>query len=368
MSKPECNIPFWNTSFQDTEVEEVIRAIQDRKISQGKITEEVEETIKDRLEGPEVIMVTSGSMALVIALMSIGLKPGDEVIIPNRTWIATAHAVLMLGGIVKLVDCKPGTQIIDDKKIEEKITSKTRVIIPVHINGKACDMENIKTIASRHNLTVVEDAAQAFMCKYKDKYVGTIGEIGCFSLSVPKIISTGQGGFCVTKNRELAERIRKIRTHGVENVLKVDKWIIQGGNFRYTDIQAAICKAQLKKLDKNIENVKKLNDIYRRELTNKDFLSLTRGHNNDEIPIYNDYIVKNIDKWLEFFKAKNIEVRRFYPSMDKMRYIEENKRENEIMTYSVDFDERGLYLPSGPNADITRITQLIKDINSADKN
>ena len=166
--------------------------------------------------------------------MALGVVPGDEVILPNRTWIATAHAVHLLGAKVVLVNVESERPIIASGQIEERITTKTKGIIPVHMNGRSADMVKIRDIAKRHSLFVIEDAAQAIASRNNEGYLGTQSDIGCFSLSVAKAIATGQGGFAVTNNAMLAKRMRAIRTHGVENVKDPKNWAMAGFNFRFT--------------------------------------------------------------------------------------------------------------------------------------
>ena len=177
-------IPWWNTNFGEKEIEHVAQSMRDKCIGQGKVTEEFEKNLSEFLEVEHVMAVTNGSCAILIALMAVGVLPGDEVIIPNRTWIATAHAVHLLGANVVLVDTEKERPIIDATLIEKKITSKTKAIIPVHMNGRSCDMRTINLIAKKHNLFVIEDAAQAIASRNIDGYLGQQSDVGCFSLSV----------------------------------------------------------------------------------------------------------------------------------------------------------------------------------------
>ena len=158
-------IPWWSTSFGEEEIEHVVQSMRNKCISQGGVTEEFERNLSEFLEVEHVIAVSNGSGAILIALMAVGILPGDEVIIPNRTWIATAHAVHLLGAKVVLVDTEKDRPIINTTLIEEKITSKTKAIIPVHMNGRSCDMQTINALAKKYKLFVIEDAAQAIASK-----------------------------------------------------------------------------------------------------------------------------------------------------------------------------------------------------------
>jgi len=240
-------INWWRTSFGEEEIRRVAESIRTECVSQGKVTREFEQKLEDFLQVRHVVAVASGSVALLSALMAIETKPGDEVIVPNRTWIATAHAVKLLGAKVIPVDVEVDRPIIDANQVFRAITSRTRAIIPVHMNGRSADMRRIREIAKQNHLFVIEDAAQAIASKNADGFLGTQSDIGCFSLSVAKTIATGQGGFAVTNNDSLAEKLRSIRTHGVENVKDPGKWVMAGFNFRFTDVLASIGIEQLKR-------------------------------------------------------------------------------------------------------------------------
>ena len=172
-------ISWWKTNFGESEIKHVVRSMRDKCISQGKVTEEFEKNLSEFLEVQHVIAVNNGSSAILIALMAVGVRPGDEVIIPNRTWIATAHAVHLLGANTVFVDVEEEKPIIDASLIEEKITSKTKAIIPVHMNGRSCDMKAINTIAKKYKLFVIEDAAQAIASRNSEGYFSVSSKNYC---------------------------------------------------------------------------------------------------------------------------------------------------------------------------------------------
>ncbi|HEX7905935.1 MAG TPA: DegT/DnrJ/EryC1/StrS family aminotransferase [Chitinophagaceae bacterium] len=208
------------------------------------------------------ISVNSNTSGLFTAMGAIGIKPGDEVIVSPYTMSASAIAPLVYGGIPVFADIDPNTFCMDPVSIEARITSSTKAILVVHIFGHPADMDAIMAIANKHNLLVIEDAAQAPMGKYKGRYVGTIGDIGVFSLNYHKHIHTGEGGVIVTNNPILADRCQMIRNHA-ENVTATrniqDLTNLIGYNYRMTEIECAIGIEQLKKLpgllEQRLENV-----------------------------------------------------------------------------------------------------------------
>ena len=199
----QIDIPYWRTTFCNGEAEAIVDAIQCEHISQGPIVAEFESKLAAYLGMPYVVTTTSGSTAILMSLLAAGVGQGDEVIVPNRTWIATAHAPYLLGATVKLVDVESDRPIINASLIEGIITERTKAIIPAHMCGRSADMGSINDIAQRYNLLVIEDAAQALGSRNADGYLGTQSDMGCFSLSVAKIISTGQGGFVTTRSEKI---------------------------------------------------------------------------------------------------------------------------------------------------------------------
>ena len=208
------------------------------------------------------LAVSSGTAAIHVALAALGIGPGDDVINTSHCFIGTATPVVHAGAVPVFVDIDPHTYNMDPKKIEEKITPYTRAIVPVHLNGCPADMDRIMDIAHRHNLFVVEDAAQAHGAKYNGKLVGTIGHFGCFSFWEDKIITTaGEGGMIVTDDDELARKARMVHHHGE---LKEDGSYYKGErlyyhtllgyNFRMTEVQGAVGFVQLKEIGRYVND------------------------------------------------------------------------------------------------------------------
>ena len=217
----------------------------------GPMVRKLEEAWCKALDIQYAVSVNSNTSGLFAAIGTLGIGPGDEVIVSPYTMSASAIAPVVYGGVPVFADIDPDTFCLDPKSIEARITPRTKAIIIVHIFGHPADMDAIMAIAKKHNLKVIEDCAQAPMGKYKGKYVGTIGDIGVFSLNYHKHIHTGEGGIIITNNTNLAERLQLIRNHA-ENVVEAkgvtDITNMIGYNYRMTAIEAAIGIEQLKKL------------------------------------------------------------------------------------------------------------------------
>jgi len=234
----------------------------------------------------------NGSVALRLALISCGVRPGDEVIVPPYTFIATASIVLEANCVPVFVDIDPDTYNLDPAEIEKAITPKTKAIIPVHFAGQACDMDAIMKLAGKHDLRVIEDAAHAHGGEYKGKKLGSIGDAGCFSFQSSKNLTSGEGGIVVTDDEELFDMMNSLRNVGR---VKGGQWYEHhnlGCNYRITQFQAALLSEQLNRLENQTQK-RNENGIYLNDLLNKiDGISpLTRGH-GETLHTYHIYIFK----------------------------------------------------------------------------
>lgn len=246
-------IPVSEPNLGEKELEYVTECVKSSWISsKGKFVEQFEKKFGEYCQAKHAISTTSGTTALHLALASLDVKRGDEVIIPTFTMIATANAVVYTGAKPVLVDSEPFTWNMDVTKIEEKISNKTKAIMVVHTYGHPVDMEPVFDIAEDHGLCVVEDAAEAHGAKYKGKKVGALGDIGCFSFYANKIITTGEGGMVVTNNEELADKARLLKDMAFEKEKRFWHRYL-GFNYRMTNLQAAIGAAQMEKIDQFVE-------------------------------------------------------------------------------------------------------------------
>jgi len=211
------------------------------------------------------IAVNSGTAALCLSLLAIGVGPGDEVLVPSLTFVATANVVLLTGAKPVFVDVDPRTYTMDPSDLERKISERAKAVIPVHLYGLMADMDSINSIAEKRGIAVIEDAAQAHGSEMRGRRAGSLGVTGCFSFYPSKVMTTGEGGMITTNDVELAKALRSLRTHGQEWVggeLVVTRL---GGNFRMPEVEAAIGRVQLRKLSKFLEirrrNAKLMTDL-----------------------------------------------------------------------------------------------------------
>ena len=312
--------------------EALIRTAESQYFILGPEVEKLESSISSYLKCKYAVGVSSGTDALLIALMAIGIKPGDEIIIPDYSFFATAGVVSRLNAKPVFIDSEILTYNIDVSKIEKRITPKTKAIIPVHLYGQSASMEEILYIAKKHNLKVIEDGAQAIGAQYKNgNFVGSIGDIGCFSFFPSKNLGCfGDGGIVTTNNEELFERLKILRVHGSKPKY-YHKYI--GGNFRLDAIQAAVLNVKLPYLDiwseKRRLNAKLYVDQFVKyglsskagviEYTEEEKVLLPEAiykeNNLKNYHIFNQFIirVKQRDKLREFLTRNEIGNEIYYP-------------------------------------------------------
>lgn len=275
------NIP----PYLGKEKEYILEAIEKKqKISgDGEFTKKCSRWIEQKADISKALLTTSCTHALEMSAILANIKPGDEVIVPSYTFVTTASAFVLRGAKIVFVDIRPDTMNIDEKLIEEAVTEKTKVIVPVHYAGVACEMDTIMDIAKKHNLLVVEDAAQGVMATYKGKALGSIGDFGTYSFHETKNYSMGEGGALLIRNSKYAERAEIIREKGTNRSKffrgQIDKysWVDLGSSYLPSEINAAYLFAQLESSEMINENrIKSWNKYYDnlRELADQEIVDL----------------------------------------------------------------------------------------------
>ena len=285
-------------------------------ITEFKKTQEFEEVIAAYVGSKHCIVTTNGTIAIVLMLLAAGIEPGDEVIVPDYTMIASANAVRLVGAVPVLVDVDPENFCVDLELAERAITSRTRALMVVSINGRAPDMSAALDLCRRRGIVLVEDAAQSLGSRQRGKHLGTFGAVGSFSFSTPKVISTGQGGAIVTDADKIAERARLIKDFGRSRP-GVDHHILQGYNFKFTDIQAVIGLEQMKKLDWRVQRKKDIFRLYQSKLASIAAMRFPRTNLDDTSPWFIDVVVpeKDRDPLMSSLKSNGVGTRPFYPAI-----------------------------------------------------
>jgi len=346
------------------ELKEIAETIQNKWISGGPKLKSFQQSIAKLCRVKHAIGVCNGTQALYVGLKVLGIGPGDEVIVPNFTFIASANSVVWAGAKPVFVDVDKKTFNIDPLKIEEVITKKTKAIMPVHIYGQSADMEKIMKIAKKHKLFVIEDAAQGIKVNFKGNPVGGLGDVGCMSFYADKIITTGEGGMILTNSDELAKKVIILLNQGRTG----RGWYIHdhmGYNFRLTDLQAAVGVAQIKKLPLIIKKRKKIEKLYKKYLAGVKRVEFPfvdpRG---DRVPYRVTILVEKPQELLDFLDKNGIRASRsFYPLNLQPCYNIKGNFPNSIFAY-----ERVLRLPSATGLTEKEVRYVCNKIKEFFKN
>lgn len=346
-------IPWWQVDLGSEAAHAAFDAVSSKNLSQGTITARVEGEFAEIVGSRFAVATSSGSTALTLALMAAGAKPGDRVVCPAYSWIATAHAALVLGCSVELVDIEVDRPVIDTELIP--VLSGEKVFaIPVHMNGHSANVPDLRD----KGYTVIEDAAQALGSKVDGKMLGTGGHIGCFSFSVSKIVGSGQGGVLVTDSEELASSAVRARTHGVVDVFAPDEWSSLGHNFRFNDVLGAVLLTQLPKLSERMEHIRRLTLHYERRLKLLPDLEIVRHSTVSQVgPYIEARLTKgNRDALVQHLNARGIGARKAFPPLSSARYL--TKVSGSNYPNATLWSSNVLYLPSGPALSLESVERV----------
>lgn len=261
MIRKKRAIPWFQPTFWGNEKTYVLDALASSWLSEGGYVEKFEDLLASVLHTKHAITVCNGTAALYLALLTEGIGRGDEVIVPGFTFAAPVNMTLAAGATPVYVDIDPNTWCISPDEVLKSITPRTKAIIPVHLYGNVCNMDEILTISASFNISVIEDVAESFMSQFKNQYAGTFGSFGCYSFQATKTITTGEGGAVCTHDSLKAEKARIIRNHGMTKDRRYWHHEI-GHNFRLTNLQSALGFSQLEKIQDIIQNKNRVYQAY----------------------------------------------------------------------------------------------------------
>jgi len=339
-------IPWWEprmTGAENVRVDEVLRSAY---LNEGDVTTEFEREIARLLGVQHVVATTSGTSALFLALAALNIGHGDEVIVPDVTFIATANAVVLAGATPVLVDVDRQSLAMAPDQVERAITPRTKGLIPVHVSGRAAAMSDLLAIAERHGLAVVEDAAEAFLSIHNGRALGTFGHAGCFSFSPNKTITTGQGGVVVTNDADLHQRLRELKDQGrpTRGTGGNDIHRSIGFNFKLTNLQAAVGLAQLDNVRPRLEHQRRIHRTYAAALASVDGIEVLPFQVDDgETPQWSDALADRRDDLAQFLARHGIGSRAFwYPIHTQVPY----RLPDDRFPNSSELMQRAIWLPS----------------------
>lgn len=362
-------IPLVTPVFDGNELEYVTDCIRTGWVSsQGKYVRQFEERFGEYVGCPHTLAVSNGTVALHLALVTLGVGSGDEVIVPNLTFAAPVNAVLYVGATPVLVDVDPGTMAIDPNLAAAAISRRTRAIIPVHLYGHPADMTRMMALAEKYNLVVIEDCAEALGSQYQGAHVGNFGDAATFSFFGNKTITTGEGGMLLFRESSMRDRARMLRDHGMSPTRRY--WHNEVGyNYRLTNIQAAIGVAQLEKVEFFVERKRWIADQYNKRLANIEYLQLP----SEQGDVRNSYWLYTVvlshpltprrDEIINLLKMNGIEARPIFYPMHRMPPYAKFSSTGESYGVSDHLSDSGISLPSSisiEEAEIQRICDVLR--------
>jgi len=335
--------------------------------SAGAFVDQFETSFSEYVGSNHALSVSNGTLGLVLALKLVGIEPGDEVLIPDLTFGATANAVVQVGAVPVFVDVTRESFAIDLNLAEKKITSKTKAIIPVHLYGNAAPMREILKFAEKYGLYVIEDAAEAIGTLDSNRHVGTYGHIGVFSFYGNKTITTGEGGMVVFDNPELLRKAKMMRSHGFSPEKRYwhETW---GTNFRLTNLQAAIGVAQVAKIESLVLKKIQIAESYKQALLpslgNLINFPVTRNgvRNSHWLSVLLLESSEKVDPLLEFLSSNRVETRKFFPPLHLQPAFAEYVKPEDLFPISTDLSIHGICLPSSTTitpSEIMKVANLI---------
>ena len=335
-------------------------------ITEFKQTEAFENAIADYTGAKHCIAVNNGTISLTLAALACGVKASDEVIIPNYTMIATPNSIKMFGAIPVFVDVDEETLCLDIEGVKKAITPRTKAIMFVNANGRysKVGIKAFQELSKKHDLILIEDSAQALGSFYPTgEHMGTVGNVGSFSFSAPKVISTGQGGALITNDDEIAHNIRRLKDFGrssggndIHNTI--------GFNFKFTDIQAVIGIEQMKKLQWRVDRKKEIHKFYREQLCTVKQLSFFKQDLDSTTPWFIDVLVEKRSELQSYLKENRIGSRVMYPPINKQKAY--NVPDEHPISNLV--GEKGLWLPSASQLSDEQIDYICSIIKTFYKN
>lgn len=306
-------------------------------------TREFEDMIKEYTGARHCWITTNGTVSLSAALLAVGVRSGDEVLCPDYTMVATPNAAELIGAKAVFVDIDRTTLCMNLDTIKKTISEKTKAVLYVSINGRCAeDMEAIASFCCERGVHLIEDAAQSLGSFCKGKHLGRFGEIGSFSFSAPKIITTGQGGALITDNDELSERIKRIRDFG-RDTGGSDHYLVKGWNFKFSDFQAVIGIEQMKKLPQRVERKKEMGRLYDRLLSGICGVELIKTNYENTSPWFFDILCDRRDELKAYLKEHGVGSREFYPPLHSEPAYGYNHLDFPI---AQEISKKGLWLPS----------------------
>lgn len=344
--KEKRGIPWFGPQVGSAEKKILARVIDSGYINDGWAAREFEAKLAAMIGAKYCVGVTSGTVAITLSLLGLGVGPGDEVLVPDMTFIATANAVRLAGASVRLVDVEPRRLTIDPDAVKKCLTARTKAVVAVDVNGRGCHYDELEPWAKKKGLFLITDSCEGLGSKFKSRFLGSFGDAGCFSFSANKTVSMGQGGAVVTNNRVLYERLIQLKDQGriTQGTGGNDLHPHLGFNFKLTNLQAAVGLAQWERLERRLEQARKRDRWYRQCLRNVPGVNFFPwDEKGGEVLQWADILIDRRDRVSAALAAKDIGFRHsWYPLHTQKPYL----GQKGFFPVSLDYSQKMMWLPS----------------------
>jgi perosamine synthetase len=361
---PKISIPWFAPEFGRLEQERVCAVLASNYVNDGAVSRELERRIAELIGVKHCVAVTSGTAAISLALSASGVGPGDEVLVPDLTFVATANAARMIGADVKLIDVEPRRFAIDVEKAARAVGPRTRALVPVDVNGRGADYNALQSLAQEKGLKIICDSAEDLGSKYFGGYLGTFGDAACFSFSASKTVSSGQGGMVATNSDAIHARLRELKDQGRRDggTGGDDLHPVMGFNFKYTNLQAAIALAQLERFEERIAHFAERDAWYREFLADCPGIVVPDPRNwEGEVLQWTDILCCDRPRVQRALLEAGIDSRAFWLPVHRQ---EPYKAADADFPVAIDISARGLWLPSAfslTRAQVEQVARVVRD-------
>ena len=358
MSSDNAPIPWFEPAIDAADADAVRAAVASSFVNEGSANREFEKILTGYFHVPFARMTPSCTMAISLSLMALGIKHGDTVLVPDITFIGTASAVRLTGAEPILVDVDPQTFNMDPADAARRIQPSTKAIVAVHLNGRSADLKSLGALAKKHGAALVEDTAEGLGSRNAEGLLGTLSDAGCFSFAPTKIITSGQGGFILTRRQDVFDNIVRLKDHGRLSRAS-DVHPVTGFNFKVTDMQAALAMSQWKKLPQRIERSRAMDRLYVDGLKDIADLEFTPRPADGGYLMWPDFKCERRDELVKHLLANKITLRPFWPAL----HMQPAYGSTEAYPGATDATRHACWLPCSPgitDGQIERVIQCIR--------
>lgn len=358
-SSPAVRIPWFEPLLDAADVDAVRRTVEGGFVNEGPENRAFERELAAFFGVPFAVTTPNCTTAIALALRAMGIGPGHTVLVPDITFIGTASAVRLAGAEPILVDVDPQTFNMDPRHAARRVTSTTRAMVPVHLNGRPADLPALRAIARKHDLAIVEDAAEAIGSRSSEGWLGAIEDAGCFSLAPTKLITSGQGGFVLTRRQDVRDGIVRLKDHGRLSRAS-DEHPVTGFNFKVTDLQGSLARSQWAKMPARIERARAVDRRYREGLAGTPDIVFTPRPTEGGHLMWPDFKTSRRDELVRRLQGRGIVLRPFWPALHQQPAY----ASRDDFPGATEVSRHACWLPCSPAITDAQVDEVVAEIRA----